>query len=383
MKKKFLLVLSIGHACTDMTQGALPAILPYLVLAGGLGYAQAAGLTFAVSIFASTLQPVFGIMADRSTKAWLLPVGVLLGGLGLSLIGFFPNNYWLMFTVAVISGIGVAAFHPEAASMANRVAGKKKGGGMSIFSVGGNIGFTLGPILATPALIYFGLRGSALLAIPAIVMFFIFTRISPKMRDLSNIPEERGAAAQGELKNEWGKFLLLSIAIITRSIISHNTNTFLPLYWTNILNHSKAEAGMALSFLFFCGAVATVIGGHLADRIGINNIIKVGWILLIPSLFFLTKITNPIGIWLILVPLAFGLHMINTPIILLGQKYLPVNVGFASGITMGLGNSIGGITAPFLGKYADLNGLTVTLSLLCILPLIGTILAFAMKPPRQ
>ena len=383
MKKKFLLVLSAGHAFTDMTQGALPAILPYLVAAGGLKYAQAAGLTFAVSLFSSMLQPVFGIMADRSSKSWLLPIGVLLGGCGLSLVGFFPNYYWLMFTVAVISGIGVAAYHPDAARMANRITGKNKGGGMSIFSVGGNIGFALGPILATPALIYFGLRGSAVMAIPAIVMFFIFIRLGPMMRGQSNIPEEGGPDTQRELNNEWRKFLWLGIAIVARSIISTNVNTFLPLYWTHVLTQSKAEAGMALSFLFFFGAAATVAGGYLADRIGLNNIIKVGWILLIPALFFFTRITNPVGAWLILIPLAFGLNLVNTPVILLGQKYLPKNIGFASGITMGLGNSIGGMSAPLLGGYADVHGLAAIFNFLCILPLIGAFVALTVKPPRQ
>jgi len=382
MKKKFLLVLSAGHAFTDMNQGALPAILPFLVAAGGLKYAQAAGLTFAVSLFSSMLQPVFGIMADRSARSLLLPIGVLLGGCGLSLVGFFPTQYWLMFTVAVVSGIGVAAYHPDAARMANRMAGEKKGSGMSIFSVGGNIGFALGPMLATPILIYFGMRGSAFLAIPSIIMFIILIRINPLMRSLSNTPDKGTAGIQRELKNEWGKFLWLGIAIVARSIISTNVNTFLPLYWVNELSHSKAEAGMALSFMFFCGAVATVAGGYLADRIGVNNIIKVGWILLIPSLFFFTKITNPVGAWLILVPLAFALNMLNTPVVLLGQKYLPVNVGFASGITMGLGNSIGGITAPFLGNYADLHGLSAIFALLCVLPLIGTFVVLTLKPPR-
>ena len=383
MKKKFLLILSTGHVFTDLNQGALPAILPYLVLAGGLKYAQVAGLTFAISLFSSMLQPVFGIMADRASKSRLLIIGVLLGGCGLSMIGFFPNHYWLMFAVAVISGIGVAAYHPEAARMANKLAGKKKGGGMSIFTVGGSIGFTFGPMLATPALLYFGLRGTVVLAIPAIVMFFILIKISPTMRDLRNLPEEGGAAAQGELKNEWGKFLWLGIAVVSRSIINHNINTFLPLYWINVLEKSKAEAGMALSFMFFCGAVATVVGGHLADRIGVNNIIKIGWILLIPVVFFLTKITDPIGAWLILLPLAFGLHMLNTPVVLLGQKYLPVNVGFASGVTMGLGNSIGGLTAPLFGNYADLHGLTVIFQFLCILPFIGAAVVLTLKPPKH
>lgn len=382
ISSRYLLVLSAGHAFTDMNQGALPAILPYLVAAGGLKYAEVAGLTFAVSLFSSMLQPIFGIMADRSSRARLLPFGVLLGGCGLSLVGFFPDKYWLMFAAAVVSGIGVAAYHPEAARMANRMAGEKKGSGMSIFSVGGNIGFTIGPMLATPALIYIGLRGSVILAIPAIVMFFVFIRMAPAMHSRSSMGEEGGSSAPGALKNEWGKFLWLGIAIIARSIISQNINTFLPLYWINELGQSGAQAGMAISFMFFCGAAATVMGGYLADRIGIKNILRIGWLLLIPALFFFTRITNTAGAWLILVPLAFGLNMINTPAVLLGQKYLPANIGFASGITMGLGVSIGGLTAPLLGNYADLHGLAATLRLLCILPFAGALVALTIKQPR-
>ena len=383
MKKKFLLILSAGHAFTDMNQGALPAILPYLVMAGGLKYAQVAGLTFAVALFSSVLQPVFGIMADKASKSRLLAIGVILGGGGLSLIGFFPNHYWLMFAVAVISGIGVAAYHPEAARMANRMAGKKKGGGMSIFTVGGSIGFTIGPMLATPALIYFGLRGTVLLAIPSIIMLMVFIKISSDMRDSVSMPDGAAPVTQGEVKNEWKKFLWLALAVVTRSVIAHNVNTFLPLYWINVLDHSRTETGMALSFMFFCGAAATVIGGFLSDRIGITNIIKIGWVILAPVLFFLAKITNPVGMWLILIPLAFGLNMINTPSVLLGQKYLPVSVGFASGITMGLGNSVGGLTAPFFGNYADFNGLPAIFSILAFLPLIGVVVAMTLRQPRN
>jgi len=381
VKKRYLLALSTGHAFTDMNQGALPAILPYLVAAGGLNYAQAAGLTFAVSLASSTLQPIFGIAADRASKSWLLAIGVLLGGCGLSLIGFFPNHYWIMITVAIVSGIGIAAYHPEAARMANKIAGKKKGGSMSLFTVGGNIGITLGPIVATPALLYIGLRGSIVMSIPAIVMFAIFLRIGPQMRGLANMPEIETNKIQG--KNEWKKFIWLGFAVVCRSIIVINVNTFLPLYLINVLNLSATTSGMALSFMFFCGAAATVLGGHLADRAGIINVIKAGWIILLPALFFFTRITNPVGAILILVPLAIGLNLLNTPSVLLGQKYLPLNIGFASGITMGLGNSIGGMTAPFLGGYADVHGLGAAIRILCFLPFIGVALAMTMKQPRE
>ena len=382
MKKKYLFVLSTGHGVTDMNQGALPAILPYLVAAGGLKYSQVAGLTFAVALASSTLQPVFGIVADRVSKSWLLAIGVLLSGCGLSLIGFFPGYYWFMFLVAIVSGIGTAAYHPEAARMANKVAGEKKGGSMSLFTVGGNIGISLGPIVATPALLYIGLRGSLVMAIPAIVMFIIFMKIGPAMSSSIYTGEDGANQIQGETKNEWKKFLLLVFAVICRSIIALNMNTFLPLYWNNVLHRSATTSGMAFSFLLFCGAVATVVGGHLADRIGITNIMKIGWIILLPTVFFFTKITDPVGAWLILIPLAFGLHMVNTPSVLLGQKYLPKNIGFASGITMGLGNSIGGVTAPFLGSYADVHGLSAALGILCFLPIAGVAIALALKKPQ-
>jgi FSR family fosmidomycin resistance protein-like MFS transporter len=214
-------------------------------------------------------------------------------------------------------------------------------------------------------------------------MCLIFIRISNTIHSPGTIPKESEKSTQAELKNEWKKFLWLGIAVVTRSIIHHNINTFLPLYWINELNISRAEAGVALSFMFFCGAAATVAGGYLADRFGIINIIRAGWILLIPSLFLLTRITNPIGAYLILIPLAFGIHMINTPVILLGQKYLPINVGFASGITMGLGNSIGGLAAPLFGTYADLYGLSAIFQIFAFLPLIGVFIAFTIKQPAK
>ena len=383
MKNRYLLTLSLGHAFTDMNGGALPAMLPFIIAAGTLNYTQAAGLTFAMAFSSSLTQPLFGIMADKITMTWLLPLGVLLAGCGMSAIGFFPNNYWIMFTAAVVCGIGIAAYHPEGARMANRLSGKKKAGSMSIFTVGGNIGIAIGPLMVTPALVYMGLRGSAVLAIPAIFMCAMLFLLTPKMHSMARIKEREENESNKELKNEWLKFLYLGIAIASRSIITHCLNTFLPLYWVNNLQQSKAASGMVISFMFFIGAIVTVASGQLADRFGINKVIRTGWLLLIPSVFFFTYISNPILALLMLIPITAGNFMVNTPIIVLGQKYLPKNVGFASGITLGLGVSIGGVVAPLFGSYADIHGLTATLRLLCFLPVLGAVVAFSLKPPAN
>jgi len=195
--------------------------------------------------------------------------------------------------------------------------------------------------------------------------------------------EQEQEGVKGVHKNEWLKFLWLSIAITCRSIIGVGMNTFTPLYWVNVLGQSKATGGMILSFMLFCGAIASLIGGQLADRFGINKVIRLGWMLLIPSIFFLTRMANPIFVLMMLVPISSGNYLINTPQIVLGQKYLPKNVGFSSGITMGMAVSIGGLVAPLLGHYADLNGLTAALKLLVILPLIGLLVAFTSKPPAN
>ena len=380
MKNKFLLLLSAGHFFTDINQGALPAMLPFLIAASGMKYAQAAGLTFALSLASSLTQPVFGFAADKITRSRFLPLGVLLAGCGLSMIGFFPSHYWLMFTAAIICGVGVAAYHPDGARMANRLSGEKKTGSMSIFTVGGTCGIATGPLVAAPALLYLGLRGTIVLAFPAIVMCVMLLLLMPGMWKLAETKEKEAKISGGELKNEWLKFLWLGIAIVARSIIHNSMNVFVPLYWINVFHQSKAAGGMVLSFMIFTGAIASVIGGHLADRFGMNKIIRIGWILLIPSIFLLPNMTSPVFALLMLVPIATGNYMVNTPLIVMGQKYLPKSMGFASGITLGLGVSIGGLFTPLLGGYADIHGLTAALRLLSIVPLIGMLVALTAKP---
>jgi len=358
-------------------------MLPFLIAAGGLTYAQAAGLSFATALTSSLTQPIFGFMADKISKTWLLPLGVLLAGCGLSLIGLFPGHYWFMFVAAMISGLGIAAYHPEGARMANRLSGEKKAGNMSIFTAGGTFGIGTGPLIVTPALIFFGLRGSFVLAIPAIFMCTMLFFLSSGMRNYADTKEKEERKEKRELKNEWLKFLWVSIGITCRSIIAHGLNIFIPLYWVYVLDQSKATGALILSFMIFTGAIVSVIGGQLADRFGINKIMQIGWVLLIPSMFFLTSIASPLFTVLMLVPVSIGNYLVTIPLIVLGQKYLPKNVGFASGITLGLAVSIGGVFAPVLGSYADINGLAATLKLLTIFTLVRTVIAFTTKAPAN
>jgi len=363
-----------------MNQGALPVMLPFLMIASGMGYAQAAGLTFAVAIASTSTQPIFGLIADKFSKAWVVPIGALVSGIGLALIGLLSHQYWLMFGAALLSGIGVAAFHPEGARFVNRLSGSgKKGSAMSIFSVGGGIGVALGPLIAMPALIHFGLRGSAVLAVPGIIICVLLFSLIPGMRALAEtneIEERKAEQALGERKNEWFKFVLLCVAITSKSIIAHSLNTFLPLYWLNVLNQGMAASAIVVTLMISAGLMVNLASGYLADRFGIHRIVRLGWLVLIPALFFFTDITNPVLAWLMLLPIAIGSYIVVAPLIVLAQQCVPKNVGFGSGIILALSGSVGGIVTPFLGFYADIHGLGAAFRLLVILPVIGAAVAF-------
>jgi len=383
MKKKYFFALSAGHACADMNQGALPVMLPFLIVASGMGYAQAGGLAFAIAIASTSTQPLFGIIADKFSKAWVVPAGVLLSGIGLALIGLLSHQYWLMFAAALLSGIGVAAFHPEGARFANRLSGSgKKGSAMSIFSVGGAIGVAAGPLIAMPALYHLGLGGSAVLAVPGIIMCALLFLLIPGMRRLAEaneIEERKAEETLGERRNEWVKFSLLCLAITSKSIIAHSLNTFLPLYWLNVLGQSMAASAIVVTFMISAGIIVNIASGYLADRFGIHKIVKLGWLLLIPSLFFFTDITSPALALLMLLPIAVGSYIVVAPLIVLAQQCLPKNVGFGSGIILALSGSVGGLVTPSLGFYADIHGLPAAFRLLAILPLIGAAVAFAVS----
>src|SRR4051794_2571457 len=162
-------VLALGHLVADMCQGAVPALLPFLIDSRGYSYAAASGLVLAATVSSSIIQPLFGHFADRRSLSWMMPAGVFVAALGMAGVGLL-DAHALTFAAIVVSGIGVACFHPEASRFANYVSGTKRASGMSLFSLGGNVGFALGPVLVTPAVLVFGLPGTLVMLVPGTVV---------------------------------------------------------------------------------------------------------------------------------------------------------------------------------------------------------------------
>lgn len=382
MKRRLIALLTAGHIVTDINQGALPALLPFLMASHKFSYAAAASLVFAANISSSIIQPVFGYFSDRISVPWLLPLGIAMAGCGLAVAGLL-SSYWLIFIAVAISGIGIAAYHPEAARLTNHASGKSKGAGVSTFTAGGNIGFAIGPIITTAALSIFGLKGSLVLLIPSLTVAAIFLIFSRQITANQNTSYEAASDSSDHLPpDQWNSFFRLTGVITCRSIMFFGLNTFLPLYFINVFHKTKAFGSTALTILLLVGAIASLVAGRLGDKYGYRNIIRIGFTALIPSMIIFICSRNVQLAMLMLIPVGFSLFAPFSPIVVLGQKYLPNHMGLASGVTLGLAVSIGGVFAPLLGIVADNHGIKSVLEILAILPVVAILVAFTLPKPK-
>ena len=379
--RRATLLLSAGHLFTDLNQGAMPALLPFFVAEYDLSYQQAAGLVFAATIASSIVQPLFGRYADRRPAAWLMPVGVIAAGLGLALTGLV-RDYWLMAAVLMISGLGVAAFHPEAARSMNAAAGERKATGMSFFSMGGTTGFAVGPLVATGLMLAFGVRGALLLALPALGMGAVLFSQLRALPVLKLRPKHAGPVP-GEAPDAWGSFGLLSGAIIFRSVLFFGFNTFLPLYWIDVLGQSPAAAGTILSVWLGSGVVGSLVGGRLADRYGARRVGVVTSLIIVPLLIAFVLLRQPLLAGALIALMSILLAAPGSGLIVLGQGFLPNHIGVASGVTIGLSVSVGGATAPALGWLADRFGIPSALGSLAIIPVLIAVMLLTLPRVRQ
>ena len=382
MRRSFIYLLSTSHAIADLPPGALPALLPFFALHYGLSYTEIAGLVFASSCLSSAIQPVFGLMADKSNQSWFIGFGVLLTGVSLGITGWV-SDYWLIFWSVVAMGVGSSIFHPQAARYVNFISGKKKSTGIGLFSVGGNAGFGFGPLLAVWTVSLWGLKGVTLFALLGLAFGVTLLFLGPKLeKDAATLHNQEIKAAhkvnvQG--KNDWHSFLRLTLVIIGRSVVFCTVSAFLPLYCIKTFGVSEALAGTTLAVFAFGCTIMTLVGGWLGDRFGLIPTLRFGSLVLIPSVALILLCPNIGWIYVVLIVLSFGINATYPSFVVLGQTYLAKNIGFASGVTLGLSFSVGGMVVPVLGKVADLYSLEVVFFILVAIAMLCAFGAFLLK----
>jgi MFS transporter, FSR family, fosmidomycin resistance protein len=402
-----LLLFGGTHAVDDLYQGAVPALLPFLAADRHYTYAGLTGITLAATCLSSGIQPAFGVLTDRQRRGWLIAVGLLVAGVGVGLAGL-GNSYLLTWLAIALSGVGVAAYHPEATRTARGIAGDSTQA-MSWFSVGGNVGIALGPLVVSPVLLATGLRGTPLLAIPAVVTALLLAIYRPWLRagagQRTHPPRpdrapdtgqadtgqaDTGQAGSGQAdsgeatvgRDDWRSFGRLTVIVICRSIAYFGIASLLALYVIRRFHEPTAVGSAALFAFAAAGVAGSLTGGWLADRWGRLPTIRLGYVGGVPALVLLATAPDAAVAFGAAILSGFALFMPFAVQVTLGQDYLPNRIGTASGVTLGLALSVGGLAAPLFGVLADSHGLPVTLAVLAVFPAASVALASRLREPQ-
>ncbi len=385
MKKGQVAFLTGTHVVNDLYQGAVPALLPFIMLERGYSYSAVAGITLAATGLSSVVQPAFGMLVDRKSRNWLVPTGFVTAAAGI-VVAAMSTTYIVTWLAIAVAGIGIAAYHPPATNLA-RAAGGHSQKAMSVFSVGGTLGASLAPPFVTLVVGSLGLSGGYLLAVPAVVAA-IWWIVTQSRSAGTGVDAESAQslssqlAANGPVSDDWRSFTRLVLVTVCWSIPYVTTLSLVSPYVLNGLNGSSSSAPIVLSSFTLAGAAGTLVGGALADRRGRRASIRLGYLLAVPSLALLATAPNVAVAELGIVCLGFAMFLPFAPQVTLAQDYLPNRPGTASGVTLGLAMSVGGIASPLFGYLADHFGPRMTIGTTTAVLFVGAVIAFTLRDRR-
>lgn len=368
--------LSLAHLLNDWYMNYIQTLLPFLVTAG-LGVSKGAFLISAFTITSSLLQPVFGYLVDQKNQRWMVYVGTIWMAVLISFVGLL-KNYPMLVVVAALSGLGTAAFHPQASAMVTAVSGNRKGLFQACFTAAGNVGWALTPLMVVPFIQAYGLDMTPLFILPgllvAILLWFSAPRISSAMK-VAPPP------LMPILRSNWIELTKLVIVVAIRSLAYFGLIAFLPLY-LQTTNISLLAGSRLLFVMLFSGAMGGITGGYLSDRIGRKAVI-VGSLVISSPMFYLFLNTNGFVsyVWLALAGAALLASFSVTVVV--AQETISKNAAMASGLMLGFGIGVGGLGVGLVGILAEQQGIAFAINLLIWLPLWAGLFGLCMKDKKN
>ena len=368
-------ILSLGHMVNDSYSNVIPPLLPLLQATYNLSYTLSGGIMTVFTITSSVIQPVFGYIADRHGRRWLIALSVLWIAFFMSMIGIVgylgldaTSSYIVILVLVAMAGFGSSSYHPQASAMVPRISGTHKGVGVSIFSAGGNLGYAIMPLLVVPITQIWGLGGILVLFIPGVFMAMLLQRYTPEA--------PQATSATPRLKELYADIMAVikPLSVVTgvvcmRAWLFFGLITFLPLYLI-AQNETHEAASLLLSVMLLCGAIGTLLGGWASDRYGRKFVIALSLVLTGPLLLGGLYTQGVLG-WALMSFAGMALLASFSPAVLIAQGLIPKNQGMASGIILGFAIGIGGLGVSVTGAIADAYGIGAGTYSLVLLPFAG------------
>lgn len=369
MNQRALAALAAGHFLGDSYASYLAPLLPALIQRHGLNLETAGLLAAVFSIAAHLLQPVWGSLSDRWPGRRFAIAGPLLIAVCISSIGIMPSLGLLVVALAV-GGSGMAAFHPEAASLSLQASASRPSLGMSLFIASGMFGFALGPVVATELVGAFGLGGTVWGFVPGLLGSVVLFKLVP---DPGTIPRRTEPSPSDASKRIPTKPLSILWAIsILRAFVMIGFLTFLPVLFARH-GHSLQIGGRLTTLFLLSSAVGGVLGGYLAEEFSTKRVMGISLALATPVLWAAIWLGGP---WQLVALVAGGVlvtasHAVNVSF---AQSLAPERAGTVAAFMIGLAMGIAGLLMPVLGRFADGYGVEQALTLVCFCTPVASLL---------
>ena len=364
-------IVALSHLMLEFSNNFLPVAYPMLRAQLGLSYQQVGTIALVGTLAGSLTQPLFGYLSDRWDPRWIIALSIGWIGLFMGLVGFQPS-YGLVLLFVGLGGLGSAAYHPAGASLAAEVSQNLKGTAVSVFSVGGNLGSAISPLVVGAALLAVGLRGTAVLipvGLTFALVFFLYFRNHELER---NDPTTK--ANRKVVRGPWLALILVITAVAARSWVQGALVNFLPEWLQNNGATPEFAAGM-VSLLAVSISVGSLSGGTISDRLGRAPIVMFSLALMVPLQGIFLATNGPLQI-IALMGIGVMIGASFPVAILMAQEAWPQAMGLAASLVIGLGWMPAGLGAWTIGFIADQSTLTFALTTLVIVPLLGSLSAF-------
>ena len=380
INKKVIFALFLAHFIGDFFQSFIMPLLPVLADKYSLTLTQVGLITGLSTLMAFLIQPVFGYLADRYRTRIILLAGPLVSAVCIPLVGISPSYGFILLFVA-LGSIGSSMYHPSAAGMVSAYAGRHTGLSMSLFGLGGMLGYTIGPVVLAGYVTVFGLDrlpNTILFGLLAFVILVILVPVptGPGLKQYNFF-----ASIRNSIGDVWKPIVVIWALAFFRAFVEQAMFTFIPVLFSNE-GHSLVSIGVIISLFTVGGSFSSLICGHLVDRIGFRPIYFFSFALSSPCLLlFIYNIGWPVY------PLSLmvGFFVLATlfPALALAQQVAPKGRSLVSSIIMGLTLGISGTLMPMTGRLADIFGMRPVLSCIALIPFIALLLVRFLPEPHQ
>ncbi|BAX78873.1 MFS transporter [Labilibaculum antarcticum] len=370
--KKFqsnnVILVAASHMLHDIYSSFLAPLRPLLIEKFGVTLAMASlwDLIMRIPWF---LNPIIGIIAERTAARYFIIVTPAITAIAMSLLGLAPS-FAIISILLFTMGISSAVFHVPAPTMVKRLSGKLTGRGMSYYMFGGELARTAGPLIITASVSYWGLEGTwRLIPFGLIASFILFLKLKNiKISDEIKTKKAEKKYVLSTLKKYLPFFLVLIGITLFRAVMKSGLSAFLPTFYYSERGESLWFANSALAVFQLAGALGTILAGSISDRIGRRNTLLIASIMS-PIMMFL--FINSVG-WLsfvFLVLLGFFIFAPGPVLIALVQdrsKEFPV---FMNSIYMTVSFITAALAVFFAGLMGDWIGLEKTYLISSVLSL--------------